>query len=208
MSNTNILKQVDQYYTDKIKTFGATPQGVDWNGEESQKIRFEQLLKVIHQKDTFSILDYGCGYGSMFEYMKMHYSKFEFTGYDVAETMIAAASKKFGHDAVWVNKLNPQSNFDYTIASGIFNVRLQNSNEQWLSYILDTLSEMNNHSTKGFSFNLLTKYSDAPYMKDYLYYADPLFLFDFCKKNFSKNVALLHDYELYEFTMLIKKTVK
>lgn len=208
MSNTNILKQVDQYYTDKIKTFGATPQGVDWNGEESQKIRFEQLLKVIHQKDTFSILDYGCGYGSMFEYMKMHYSKFEFTGYDVAETMIAAASKKFGHDAVWVNQLNPQSNFDYTIASGIFNVRLQNSNEQWLSYILDTLSEMNNHSTKGFSFNLLTKYSDAPYMKDYLYYADPLFLFDFCKKNFSKNVALLHDYELYEFTMLIKKTVK
>lgn len=208
MSNINIIKQVDQYYTDKIKTFGATPQGVDWNGEESQKLRFGQLLKVINQQDSFSVLDYGCGYGSMFEYMKMHYNKFDFTGYDVAETMIAEAKKKFEKEAVWITELNEKSNYDFAIASGIFNVRLQNSNEQWLSYILDTLSDLNNHSTKGFSFNLLTKYSDAPYMKDYLYYADPLFLFDFCKKNFSKNVALLHDYELYEFTMLIKKTVK
>ena len=38
-----------------------------------------------------------------------------------------------------------------------------------------------------------------------LYYADPLDLFDYCKRNFSKNVALLHDYRLYDFTLIVRK---
>jgi hypothetical protein len=42
-------------------------------------------------------------------------------------------------------------------------------------------------------------------MKDYLYYADPMKLFDHCKKKYSKKVAILHDYPLYEFTLLVRK---
>jgi len=42
-------------------------------------------------------------------------------------------------------------------------------------------------------------------MKDDLYYADPCYFFDYCKKKFSKNIALLHDYGLYEFTILVRK---
>ncbi|MBM3138043.1 MAG: class I SAM-dependent methyltransferase, partial [Chloroflexi bacterium] len=30
-------------------------------------------------------------------------------------------------------------------------------------------------------------------------------LFDYCKVNFSKNVALLHDYKLYDFTIIVRK---
>ena len=58
---------------------------------------------------------------------------------------------------------------------------------------------------KGFSFNCLAIYSDENYKKNYLYYADPCFLFDYCKRNFSKNIALLYDYFLYEFTTLVRK---
>ncbi len=64
---------------------------------------------------------------------------------------------------------------------------------------------MNKASEKGFSFNLLTSYSDAHLKKDYLYYANPGFWFDFCKQNFSRNVALLHDYNLYEFTIRVRQ---
>jgi len=42
-------------------------------------------------------------------------------------------------------------------------------------------------------------------MREDLYYADPCFIFDYCKRNFSRNVALLHDYELYEFTIIVRK---
>ncbi|MBC7939785.1 MAG: class I SAM-dependent methyltransferase, partial [Chitinophagaceae bacterium] len=37
------------------------------------------------------------------------------------------------------------------------------------------------------------------------YYPDPLDLFDVCKRRFSRNVALLHDYGLYAFTILVRK---
>ena len=53
----------------------------------------------------------------------------------------------------------------------------------------------------------LTKYSDADRMTECpdLFYGDPLLFFDFCKRNFSRNVALLHDYGLYDFTILVRK---
>ncbi|KAQ37574.1 hypothetical protein AJ39_03274, partial [Mycobacterium tuberculosis MD14844] len=60
-------------------------------------------------------------------------------------------------------------------------------------------------SRRGFSFNCLTSYSDASKMRDDLYYADPCALFDLCKRRYSKSVALLHDYGLYEFTILVRK---
>jgi len=63
--------------------------------------------------------------------------------------------------------------------------------------------------SKGFSFNMLTRYSDADRMaqRPDLFYGDPLFFFDFCKCEFSRNVALLHDYGLYDFTILVRKDV-
>ena len=45
----------------------------------------------------------------------------------------------------------------------------------------------------------------AERMKDYLFYADPGELFDHCKRRYSRWVALLHDYGLYEFTILVRK---
>ena len=64
---------------------------------------------------------------------------------------------------------------------------------------------MNKKSEHGFSFNMLTSYSDKEYMRDDLYYGDSCHFFDFCKKNFSKNVSLLHDYNLYDFTIIVRK---
>lgn len=205
--NDRILKQVNNYYSQKIIKNGATPQGVDWNSVESQELRFEVLSKVITDVANFSVLDYGCGFGSMYDYFKHKYSNFKFIGLDISEEMINEALKKHEQDAAsqWLTTLTDADKFDFVIASGIFNVRLENTQEDWLIYVLETLQKLNSHSTKGFSFNVLTKYSDKEFMKDYLYYADPLFLFDYCKTNFSKNVALLHDYNLYEFTLIVRK---
>ena len=94
---------------------------------------------------------------------------------------------------------------DYTIASGIFNLKYTIDLSAWMDYILDTLNQMNEKSKLGFAFNMLTTYSDKEFMKEELYYSDPLFFFDLCKRSFSKNVALLHDYREYDFTILVRK---
>lgn len=206
MNQKKIEKEVSRYYGDKLKTYGATPQGVDWNSEASQLLRFAQLLKILRTNDNnFSILDYGCGFGAMLKFMKERFDNFAYTGFDISEAMIEQAKKIYGNEPTWVSSLNDEMKFDYVIASGIFNVKLDNNNQQWLDYIEETINNFNHLAVKGFSFNILTGYSDKEFMKDYLCYADPLYLFDYCKKNFSRNVALLHDYDLYEFTLLIRK---
>ena len=54
------LEQVKSYFGKRIEKYGASPRGVDWNSDESQNNRFDQLLKIV-ETPSFSILDYGCG---------------------------------------------------------------------------------------------------------------------------------------------------
>ena len=62
-NSTDLLTEVAEYYSAKLTQHGETPGGVDWNGVESQTLRFEQLCKIINLKNNFSINDIGCGYG-------------------------------------------------------------------------------------------------------------------------------------------------
>jgi SAM-dependent methyltransferase len=205
--HNKIIKGVAEYYASKLEEFGNTNLGVDWNSKASQYLRFEQLTKVINE-DQFSVLDYGCGYGELVNYLSgFENSQMTYFGYDISKKMLKKASSifKYRKDVKFLGSLEKQK-FDFVIASGILNVKLNLATDsEWLDYVITTLHELNELGIKGFSFNALTVYSEQKYMKDYLYYADPLFLFDYCKKHFSKDVSLLHDYKLYEFTLIIRK---
>ena len=207
-NNTELLAKVAQYYTSKLAEFGETPQGVDWNGEDSQILRFEQLCKIIGNINSFSINDLGCGYGALFDYLSSRYQDLSYWGTDVSDSMISTAESRFKEKpkASFTCSSAPSKVADYGIASGIFNVRMSRSDAQWQSYIESTLDVLNQTSKLGFAFNCLTSYSDSDKMRDYLYYADPCRLFDLCKRRYSRNVALLHDYGLYEFTILVRKS--
>jgi SAM-dependent methyltransferase len=207
-NNTELLAEVAQYYTSKLAEFGETPQGVDWNGEDGQILRFEQLCKIIGNVHSFSINDLGCGYGALFDFLSSRYQDLSYWGNDVSDSMISTAENRFKEQpkASFTCSSAPSKVADFGIASGIFNVRMSRSDAQWQSYIESTLDVLNQTSKLGFAFNCLTSYSDSDKMRDYLYYADPCRLFDLCKRRYSRNVALLHDYGLYEFTILVRKS--
>jgi hypothetical protein len=78
------------------------------------------------------------------------------------------------------------------------------SDAAWLGYVETTLDRLAALGRRGFAFNLLSRYSDPDRRRPDLYYGDPLALFDHCKRRFSPRVALLHDYPLWEFTILVR----
>jgi hypothetical protein len=201
------LGPVGLYYTEKVRQYGATSRGVDWNTRQSQELRFDQILGIVDSRKTFSLNDFGCGYGALFAYLRKRRFRFRYEGFDIAPEMIRVASQKYGHfsNARFRVDRFPSRMADYSVASGIFNVRLKAKSAVWKSTILETLRRMNLSSRKAFSFNCLTLYSDRNRRRKDLYYADPCFWFDYCKKKFSRDVALLHDYGLYEFTILVRK---
>jgi SAM-dependent methyltransferase len=206
MAKTPNLDQVKSYFDRRIREHGASPRGSDWNSETSQNIRFEQLLKVV-EGQSFSLLDYGCGYGALADYLAAKEYDVDYYGYDILESAIETAHQVHANHMrrTFFADKSQLPICDYTVASGIFNFRGEQSFGDWTEYVVGVLSEFNRLSVRGFSSNFLTKYSDADKMRSDLYYADPLFLFDYCKLHFSKNVALLHDYRLYDFTILVRK---
>ena len=205
--NEVLLSEVATYYSDKLTEHGQSPRGVDWNGEDSQILRFEQLCKIIEQSRAVSINDLGCGYGALNTFLSQQFEQLTYTGIDVSKDMIKAAELRYLDESQtrFIVSSEPDKVADYGVASGIFNVRLGRSDVEWRAYLENTLDILNRTSLKGFSFNCLTSYSDIDKKKDYLYYADPCVLFDLCKRKYSRNVALLHDYGLYEFTILVRK---
>ncbi len=201
------LQKIGDYFRNKFEKFGPTPQGEDWNSVESQEIRFKQLSKVIDNDERYSLIDYGCGYGGFYDYLKKMGHHFNYQGYDIVKEVIISARDLHSNDSdckftYLDQELKPA---DYVVESGIFNIKMDTTNTEWTSHVIKTLEQMDFLSLKGMAFNFLTKYSDPEYMRPYLYYPDPCFYFDYCKKNFSKNVALLHDYQLYDFTILVRK---
>ena len=203
-----ILQTVGRYYADRLHEFGATPRGVDWNSAESQALRFDRLLElVVDAPAGASLLDVGCGYGALLEAIRGRGLTLDYRGFDISAEMIAAASARNSGDADAAFTTDPGAlrPATFAVASGIFNVKLHHAPGEWRDYVLTTLKSLDAAAERGFAFNMLSTYSDPERRRDTLYYADPLELFDLCKRTYSPRVALLHDYPLYEFTMLVRK---
>lgn len=204
----SLLDEVATYYAEKLAEYGDTPRGVDWNGEESQIVRFVQLCKIIDPKTpNFSLNDLGCGYGALLDYLRDKNNNYTYLGVDISQEMITAAEQRHASadQARFITASEPDIVANYGLASGIFNVHLESSDAEWFDYLQTTLDVLDRTSSLGFAFNCLTSYSDEEKKRDYLYYADPCRLFDLCKRRYSCQVALLHDYGLYEFTILVRK---
>ncbi|MGL4550568.1 MAG: class I SAM-dependent methyltransferase [Gemmataceae bacterium] len=206
MDATGPLSDVRAYYTRKLAEHGATPRGVDWNSAESQAVRFDQLLAVCRGDRAAALGDYGCGYGALLDHVRAAGYGGRFRGYDIAPAMVEAARSRHPADggASFGTDESALEGSDYVVASGIFNVRLGAGERAWEAYIEDTVERLAKAAGKGFAFNALTSYSDEDRKRPDLYYADPCRYFDLCKRRYSRHVALLHDYGLWEFTLLVR----
>lgn len=206
MSYNHLLRDVEQFFSQKVTAQGPVPQGADYNSAAAQEVRFQQFCRLLPPGTPFSLNDYGCGYGALAHYLRQRGDDFRYRGFDISSPMIAHARELTPAGADWTFAADPAglTPADYTIACGIFNLKFAAAAETWTAYILETLGTIARLSTRGFGFNMLTKYSDADRMRPDLYYGDPLFFFDYCHTHFARSTALLHDYGLFDFTILVR----
>jgi len=201
------LGKIGRLYSDSLQRHGPIAKGVGWGDEDSHRLRLHQLSRLIDKSmsTTISVTDLGCGYGSLYDYLRKCGLSIElYRGYDISESMLAEARSRVPADCsqfVLGSKIGEMA--DYVFASGIFNVRFNADEVEWTQHIISTLDNMYAHAERGMAFNLLSTYVD--YREEHLYYADPLLFFDHCKRKYSPYVSLFHDYPLYEWTILVTK---
>jgi SAM-dependent methyltransferase len=202
-----IINSVREYHEKRVLKFGARFEALDFNSRSAQDIRFHQIAKLFDSDRPFSINDLGCGLADFIDFLSLRSWSFEYFGTDLSKSLLATAKALHSHQtyAHFVENAEELPLSDYSVASSIFNLKLEYPYKLVEKYVSYHLKILDQKSTKGFAFNMLTKYSDREKMQDYLYYADPSYYFDFCKTHFSRNVSLLHDYDLYDFTILVRK---
>lgn len=208
MAYEKTLSKIETLYKENLLAHGVSSSSVGWPKEADQQLRFEKLTSLIMpSNDPVTINDYGCGYGAHLEFLVKKYglNVTAYNGYDISVDMLKEARNNlewFDGKLSLIDKSDIQTEADFTFVSGTFNVRFEATDAEWKTFIKEKLSEIAEHSARGFAFNLLSTYVD--WKEPNLFYGDPLFWFDFCKNNFSRHVSLIHDYPLYEWTIVVK----
>ena len=180
------LDSVKSHYQACFERHGKTPHGMGWKDHDAQYVRFKALA-ALWEEDRGSVNDWGCGDGSFGWWVDGKY-----VGYDISPRDLPVGE--------FILSDKPTQVADYTIASGIFNVRKEHSEAKWWDYICESIKVMRETSRKGFGFNILSVWCDR---KDpELYYARPFEVMTQCQR-YSNRILFNHLYSPYDFTILV-----
>ena len=157
----------------------------------------------IGKLDNTRILDVGCGFGHMLDYLRAWDINVRYTGIDIFPPFIEIAKQRHpGADFRVLNILDqhPEERWDWVFLVGAFNVAPEKVN--WWSYIQKMIQRMFDLCTQGIAIDFLSSYVD--FQKEKAFHAHPEKVFSFAK-TLTKRVSLRHDYMAYEFTVYLYK---
>ncbi|GAQ94206.1 methyltransferase domain-containing protein [Thermodesulfovibrio aggregans] len=121
---------VIDFFTKRLIHFKDSPESVGWT-RRGQLLRYETVLKLMEPEDK-SLLDFGCGKGDFYGFLKGKGIKCDYTGIDINPSLIELAKKKYPEAEFHVMDIENEPLdrvFDYTIAIGVFNLAVQDVKE-------------------------------------------------------------------------------
>lgn len=202
------LAKVREYYDHKVRAHGPTPRGVDWPCAVTQELRFRQLLRLCDFSERRSLNDLGCGYGALLGYVRRHHRRtlIDYRGIDLAATMVERARQQ--------HSTEPPETFcvsrscsrvaDYSVASGIFNVKLESRRQDWERLVASVLLDLRRHSRLGFAVNFIEPPgagADSPHQ---LYRVSADHWAAYCRQTLGCQVEIVGDYGLPEYTLIAR----
>jgi hypothetical protein len=120
--------------------------------------------------------------------------------------MVRRAQRQWKHrtDARFVAGATSPRVADYSIASGIFNVKLREPLDRWTSFVARTLADMAATSRRGFAANFMAARDRDAAAELELYRSAPAAWIDYCERTLGGSVELVAEYGLREFTLLVR----
>ena len=181
-------KELIDFYNRHLKDFGDSPQAVRWT-PEGQSRRYEILLSSAGDFSGKSVLDFGCGKGDFYGFLKDHGITVDYFGLDINEDLISLAESKYPEAefaAIDIDESALNRKFDVVIICGVFNLRVAGIEESMKA----TLKNLFLHCRECMHVNLLTHY--VPRRTVELYYVKPEEILEFVIRDISRQVTLRH----------------
>jgi SAM-dependent methyltransferase len=184
-------KKLLDFYTRHLKDFGDAPQAVRWT-PEGQIRRYETLLRISGDSSGKTVLDFGCGKGDFYGFIKEKGISPRYCGIDINKNLIELARRKYPEAEFLVMDIDETDfnrYFNIMFVCGVFNLRIAGIEES-MKHILRKLFRL---CTEALHVNLLTSY--VPQKSVELFYVNPEEILNFTITELSRSVALLHTKE-------------
>ena len=181
-------KELLAFYDRHLKDFGDRPESVRWT-PGGQRRRYKTLLEMAGDISGKNILDFGCGKGDFYGFLKEKGITARYCGIDINNNFIALAKSKFPEAeflAMDIDDVKMDREFDIVFICGVFNLRIAGIEES-LKDILQKLSHSYRESLYG---NFLSWY--VPQRTVELFYVKPEEILQFVLNNISRSVVLRH----------------
>lgn len=200
MKSLNIYKQ-------KFKEFGVSPQALQWKSKGAAHQRFRQFWSEIDFDDK-NVLDVGCGFGEMGNFLTKRYKNVTYKGVDIMSEFIENGKKIYPQlnleTADYFGQPKPEL-FDTIICSGALNSNF-GTEEENKKFRKDAIKTMFDHTTNVVAFNMLGGHpapvNDNP--ESNIWYSDSLEILEYCM-SLTRRVILRHQYHPSDFTVFMYK---
>lgn len=181
-------KELLSFFDRHLKDFGDAPQAVRWT-PEGQLRRYEALLRIAGDFSMKKILDFGCGKGDFYKFIKDRGIVSGYCGIDINENLIELARNKYPETefmAMDIDESELDRKFDIVFVCGVFNLRIAGIEESMKA----VLKKLFGLSREALHVNLLTHY--IPQRNIELFYVKPEEILEFVIRELSPAVTLRH----------------
>lgn len=204
------------HYEKCFKIYGDNNRGVDWPNEKDAITRYQVLLDVLKfdyrndcENTKKSILDFGCGLGHLYEYIKKNSVYVSYTGLDLSPLFIEVCKQKYPEiefialDLLDHKERNTLIKYDYIVLNGVFTEKRELGYEEMFEYFKELLTEIWKYTNCGIAFNVMSK--DVDWEREDLFHLSLSMLSNFLTKEISRNFIIRNDYGLYEYMVYVYK---
>jgi SAM-dependent methyltransferase len=190
------------FYNRHLNDFGDHPQAVRWT-PEGQLLRYEAFLNITGDLPGKSVLDFGCGKGDFYGFLKSKGISPDYCGIDVNENLIRFAGSKYPDGEFIAADLEEDPfdrTFDIVMACGVFNLRIGGIKES-MENLLKKLFAL---CREAFHFDALSYYTARRDVE--LHYVMPEEMLKFALNELSSRVIVRHDWVKGDFFMSLYRS--
>lgn len=181
-------KELLSFYNRHLEDFGDSPRAVRWS-PGGQVRRYETLLRLAGDFTGKRILDFGCGKGDFYGFIKEKGISVEYCGIDINENLIGLAKRKYPEAEfipMDIEEAEIVQSFDIILVCGVFNLRIAGIQES-MRHVLRKLYGLCSESLHA---NFLTYY--VPQRNVELFYVKPEEILCLAVTELSKTVTVRH----------------
>jgi SAM-dependent methyltransferase len=200
---------LNEFYNALLDSHGFSAKAVSWRDEAFQQFRFASIAQAFdHERGPFTVYEVGCGLGHLRDFLRQHFPKASYSGADINPKMIERALQRDPTLAVEHRDIvnDPPEPADYVVESGIFNLRMQHSDEAWEAVVRSVLKAMYATAKRGIAANFLTSHVD--WKREIAYHQDPSRTLHFALTELSRFAEIRHAYYPWEFTLAVYRQAR